>query len=338
MKNILFILPFLFLILFIVSFIKDRSKYRNSYYLFFTIIFTLELLIVKDMININILFSITLIMLLFLPFFLVINGIIMIKREGHGIAHLLSLALGLIIGFGEISTFIAVLTPEIVGSKLNDLSNLFTINRISMFFSISIMYISITFVVFVLYCLFLQILPKKRNFNYIIVLGSGLIDGEKVPKLLSDRIDKAIQIYKKSLVPSKIVLSGGQGSDEKISEAEAMKRYCIEKGIPDEDLIKEDKSTTTYENLNNSKAIINSRSGVKNIILVTSNYHVYRALRYSRKIKMNCNGVGSHVAFYYWPSALIREYIAIHAEKKHLIILILGWLLCIILVFLMNHF
>ena len=65
---------------------------------------------------------------------------------------------------------------------------------------------------------------------------------------------------------------------------------------------------------------------------MTSNYHVYRALRYCRRIGMDCTGIGSHVAFYYWPSALIREFIAIHTEKKHLFYLIGGWILTLAIV------
>lgn len=87
---------------------------------------------------------------------------------------------------------------------------------------------------------------------------------------------------------------------------------------------------TTFENLKFSKRIIDAREGSKYTVLVTSNYHVYRALRYCRKNKMKCTGVGSHVAFYYWPSALIREFIAVHSEKKHLITFIIGWVLCMI--------
>lgn len=245
---------------------------------------------------------------------------------------MLSLLLGLLIGLGEVSTFLAIiLIPELAGSKWDGTNYLFQISRISMLISASIIYVSMTFLVFVLYCVFLQIIPKKRNFNYIIVHGSGLINGNKVSKLLSNRVDKAIEIYKKASVSAKIILSGGQGIDEKISEAEAMRRYCLAKGIPSKDLIKEDKSKTTLQNLNNSKAIINGRSSDKNAVLVTSNYHVYRSLRYCKKIKLKCNGVGSRVALYYWPSALIREYVAIHFEKKHLVILIIGWLLIMIL-------
>ena len=53
-----------------------------------------------------------------------------------------------------------------------------------------------------------------------------------------------------------------------------------------------------------------------------------------RDLDFMCTGIGSHVAPYYWPSALIREFIAIHAEPKHAVIFILGWLLCIAAVFL----
>ena len=78
-----------------------------------------------------------------------------------------------------------------------------------------------------------------------------------------------------------------------------------------------------------SKQILDGREGRKYTALVTSNYHVYRALRYCRKIGLNCTGIGSRVAFYYWPSAMIREFIAIHAEKKHAVLFAAGWLLCI---------
>ena len=74
---------------------------------------------------------------------------------------------------------------------------------------------------------------------------------------------------------------------------------------------------------------MDSFEGRKYTALVSSNYHVYRALRYCREVGLECTGIGSHVAFYYWPSALIREYIAIHAEKKHLILFLAGWLSCI---------
>ena len=180
-----------------------------------------------------------------------------------------------------------------------------------------------------IYMLFLQTIPRKKDFDYVIIHGAGLLDGERVSKLLSDRLDKAIEVYRKDPSPTKLIPSGGRGPDESISEAEAMKRYLLAKGIPQEDILMEDASTTTFENLKNSKQILESRPGRRYTALVTSNYHVYRALRYCRKIGLKCTGIGSHVAFYYWPSALIREFIAIHAEKKHAVLFAAGWLLCV---------
>ena len=109
-----------------------------------------------------------------------------------------------------------------------------------------------------------------------------------------------------------------------------MKRYLLGKGIPESDIILEDASKTTLENLKFSKQILDGIDGRKNTALVTSNYHVYRALRYCRKIGLKCTGIGSRVAFYYWPSALIREFIAIHTEKKHVVMFIAGWLICVL--------
>ena len=197
----------------------------------------------------------------------------------------------------------------------------------------TVIYFSVSILLFVLYSIFLQIVPHKRDFDYIIIHGAGLIDGHKVSKLLSDRIDKAIEVYKKDPTPPIMIPSGGQGSDEDLSEAAAMAQYMIQHGIPEDMIILEDQSENTYRNLVNAKAIIDSREGSKYTTLVTSNYHVYRALRICRQIGFDATGIGSHVAFYYWPSALLREYIAVHAEKKHFIILMIGWLLILYLTF-----
>ena len=91
----------------------------------------------------------------------------------------------------------------------------------------------------------------------------------------------------------------------------------------------ENASTTTFENLSDSQQILDRQPGRKYTALVTSNYHVYRALRYCKKIGLPCTGIGSRVAFYYWPSALIREFIAVFVTKRFLILAILGYLLFI---------
>ena len=323
--------PAVFWALLAVSFHKDRSRYRNCYLLFFALfssVIALVRLAGPFQGTIVAVFAWgVLLTLLIVPFFLVWNGIVMLRREGRSLGNLLSLGLGLAVGFGEVAAFLAVIMPEIAGDSWDGANYLFQISRLGMFASVSVFYFSMAFVVFMLYCVFLQIIPHKRDFDYIIIHGAGLLDGDRMSKLLADRLDKAIEVYRKDPTPPVLIPSGGQGSDETISEAEAMQRYLLEKGVPADHIIKEDQSATTFENLKNSKAIIDAQEGSKYTALVSSNYHVYRALRYCRKIGLKCVGIGSHVAFYYWPSALIREFIAVHAETKHLIMLLAGWIL-----------
>ena len=323
-----------FWIVLIFTFHRDRSRYRNCYILFMAIVFTIAALTFlagehqkKAIIALMI---ITLLILLAVPYFLITNGILMYEREGHSLSNLLSLILGIVVAVGELATFVGALIPEFAGPEWRDNSPLFRLSGISMFISMTVLYISMAFVIFMIYCVFLQLIPRKRDFDYVIIHGAGLLEGNRISKLLSDRIDKAIDVFHKDPTPPVLIPSGGKGSDEKMSEAEAMKRYLLDKGIPAHMIIEEDLSANTFENLQNSKKIIDSQTGSKYTALVTSNYHVYRALRYCRKVGLKCTGIGSHVAFYYWPSALIREFIAIHKEKKHLILMIIGWALCML--------
>lgn len=161
----------------------------------------------------------------------------------------------------------------------------------------------------------------KPNQDFIIVLGSGLIN-DRVPPLLASRIDKAIEFYyrqKKVAVPPKIIFSGGQGPDEGLPEAEAMQNYAVEKGIPIEDTIQEDKSVSTYENMKFSKRIMDNMNGegAYHSIFATNNFHLFRAGIYAREAGLDSQGIGSKTAFYYWPNAMVREYIAVVVMGRH---------------------
>ena len=74
--------------------------------------------------------------------------------------------------------------------------------------------------------------------------------------------DKAVELWEADHRRAVIIASGGQGADEEVSEAEAMRTYLVEeRGVPADAVIEEDRSTTTMENLRNSKAIMDARSG-----------------------------------------------------------------------------
>ena len=242
--------------LFIFAFSKDRSRYRNCYFLFIALISVVPFLISLSGPYMNtvavIIINAVLLILLIVPFFLIYNGIVMIKREGRHLSQLLSLALGGMILLGEAAFFLALFRPYFTEGAI-DPSLWFLV---CMMVSVTVIYGSLSFLIFMLYTLFLQIIPRKKDFDYVIIHGAGLLDGQRVSKLLRDRLDKAIEVYRKDPTPPKLIPSGGQGSDEKISEAEAMKSYLMDQGIPENDIILEDASTTTYENLLNSKKIM----------------------------------------------------------------------------------
>lgn len=73
------------------------------------------------------------------------------------------------------------------------------------------------------------------------------------------------------------IVSGGKGDDEKISEALAMKNYLLEKGMDSDRIIMEDKSTSTYENIQNSLKILDELGMSHDMTIVTDGFHQYRA-------------------------------------------------------------
>jgi uncharacterized SAM-binding protein YcdF (DUF218 family) len=172
------------------------------------------------------------------------------------------------------------------------------------------------------------------------VLGSGLIN-DKVPPLLASRINKAIDFYWKQAAvasPPIILFSGGQGPDENLPEAEAMQKYAVEKGIPSEHTLTETRSVNTFQNMLYSKQIMDSIKGKYNIIFITNNFHLFRASLYAKMAGLKSQGIGSKTALYYWPNAMIREYIAIVVmqRKRHAIVVgtILGFSVLLTIIFL----
>ena len=244
--------------------------------------------------------------------------------------HFLSLALGIVLGVGEVAAVLYVL-------HLWGTIHLGVAGPWLQFFVLTVLYCSFLLLSFILYFIFLQFLPHTMRFNYVIIHGCGLSGGERLTRLLRDRVEKAIEIYNRCETKPVIIPSGGQGKNEKISEARAMQDYLLSRGIPAEHVIPEDRSASTAENLRFSKAIIDARGGEKRIALVSSGFHIYRCLRIAHQQGMKCTGFGSYTALYFLPSALIREFIAIFLNKTFLVWALLGYC-CFLTPFLMAAF
>lgn len=149
--------------------------------------------------------------------------------------------------------------------------------------------------------------------DVVIVLGAGL-KGENVSKTLQYRLDKAISYYGKNK-DAVIVVSGGQGFDEVIPEAQAMQNYLLKNGIPIDSIIMESKSTSTYENFVFSKEILdNYFDRDYTSCFITNDFHIYRATNLNRKASLNSNHYYAKTPITAIPVCYTRETIAVSLQ------------------------
>jgi uncharacterized SAM-binding protein YcdF (DUF218 family) len=148
--------------------------------------------------------------------------------------------------------------------------------------------------------------------DFVVVLGAGLVDGRRVTRLLAGRVDKGIEVFEDNGRRPLIVLSGGQGKDELVSEARAMRAYALERGIPSDDLLLEERSTSTKENLRYSREVMDvhwGRDGHYRCAVVTNEFHMMRTERLARAQGFSIMPVACRTSDVSWPGAFAREYL-----------------------------
>ncbi|MFE3193003.1 YdcF family protein [Nocardia sp. NPDC059240] len=246
-------------------------------------------------------------LLLVLAGLLMINGVQMWRREGRRFANLLSFGLGL-----------ALLSPYVMFVVEFELQNPWLT---AVFGSILLVesYLGFVLLAFLLYSAVYLRWPYRAGMGAIVVHGSGLI-GSRVPPLLASRLDRAFEVYTAEVAAGGspvLVTSGGKGSDESAAEADAMADYLIAKGLTPTAVLREDRSRTTRENLLYTGELLTDRRIDGPIVLVTSNFHALRTGILARQLGLDTTVVGSRTAFYYLPSAILREYAAILVEHKY---------------------
>lgn len=144
---------------------------------------------------------------------------------------------------------------------------------------------ALVYIIIVNVMMFRAIANKPDKPNVVVVLGCQVRNGSP-SRMLRRRLDAAKELLDK-FPDVKCVVSGGQGSDEIITEAECMKRYLIDSGISADRIIMEDKSKTTFENLKFTLEKLDEMGLGRDITIVTDGYHQYRA---SLIAKMNGAG------------------------------------------------
>lgn len=194
-------------------------------------------------------------------------------------------------------------------------------NKITIFIKYIAIYFSITFIIFCISSIIVNLNIKKKTYNAIIVLGGYLVNGNQLTRALTKRLNLAIKLYNNQKEKPKIIVSGGKIREETISEAEAMEKYLVSKNIPIQDIIKENKSKNTLENFKFSKQKLVGLNISENIAFVSNDFHILRSKIYSSKCKIKAKGVGAKTLWYYFPEAFINEYLALVLLYKNILIL-----------------
>jgi uncharacterized SAM-binding protein YcdF (DUF218 family) len=147
--------------------------------------------------------------------------------------------------------------------------------------------------------------------DYLVILGAGLW-GDRPSLALIQRLDEGLSFIKVN-PGTKIIVSGGMGSGETITEAEAMKRYLVEKGVDERLIIKEDRSTSTKENMKYTRELLNKLDGRENIKIqvVTNNFHMFRSKLLAKDNGFQAYGQPAPLHPLLIPAYYIREYIAV---------------------------
>ncbi|MEX0169724.1 YdcF family protein [Streptomyces sp. LMG1-1-1.1] len=311
-----FVVAAVFLLLFGAGVRRDRRRFGNAVYLGLAVTFLgLGLLTgiddappgVAETVMITVLLALGLGPVV-LAGLLCANGVKMVRKEGRSPANLLALlaGAGMFAVMGLAVTAAVTRSPALgvlVGTALLVLA-----------------YVSFLFLCFVGYAYLYGRMRIRRDADYVVVLGSGLIGGRRVPPLLASRLDRGRQVYEMLAARGGnapvLITSGGQGPDEEVPESHAMADYLVERGFPAGAVVREDRSRTTEENMLLSKELMERDRPGSSCVIVTNNFHAFRAALEARRAGLDGQVVGSPTAAYFWPSATIREFVAVFLQYK----------------------
>ncbi|MBC7274905.1 YdcF family protein [Nocardioides sp.] len=247
--------------------------------------------------------------LLALPLLLVADGILMMRRERRSLANTLALLTGLAMLLLPI-VLVALLRHE---------------NPVTSSVAVALLTAQVCagacFLAFVAHTALYAQIARRASAHAVIVLGSGLVRGGVSP-LLAARLEYAVDAATQREGPDGmpvIVPSGGQGPDEPRPEGQAMRDWLRQRGVAADDILVEDRARTTRENLLYSAQLLERHGQPTPYLIVTNNYHAPRAAMLARRLGIDAQAIGARTAWYYWPSAYLREFVAVMVEHRALI-------------------
>ena len=144
----------------------------------------------------------------------------------------------------------------------------------------------------------------------VIVLGAA-VRGSVPSATLAARLDCAYD-YLAQNPSAKVIVTGGKGNGERVTEAQASADYLVKKGISVDRILQENTSTSTLENLINAREILQKQfpEGAR-IVLVSSDFHLYRARLVARSLGIEADTMGNRSLPWLVPNFYLREYVAV---------------------------
>ncbi|MFD2759051.1 ElyC/SanA/YdcF family protein [Gulosibacter faecalis] len=244
--------------------------------------------------------------------YLLVAGMTTLRREGRTVSNLLGIAA--VVGVIGVAAVFVVAVLLQVGWLI-----VVTVAALGL-----TAYLAFVFFAFLGYGQVFARLRPRAGFDAVVVLGSKVF-GDRVPPLLAARIDRGLEAQRQELAEGRrpvLICSGGKGDDEQVAEGEAMARYAIEHGAERSLVRAEAASTNTDENLRFSLDLLRREGRGEQLLVATNDYHAFRAAMLSRRLRIDAQVVGAKTARDYFPSAVLREYIAVLVLEKwtHLVL------------------
>ncbi|MGN2640627.1 YdcF family protein [Nocardia takedensis] len=296
---------------FAMRFHSDRRRLGNGVFLLLGVLCTGVWVVAlgdQDVLPLLALVLVVLAPLLMFAFamLLIVNGAQLIRREGVRVHTLLPF----VVAAAFLSPYVGFVIAFVTGNFWTAIATASATLLVS--------YLGMLLLAFLTYAFLYSRLGYESGMDAIVVHGSGL-DGGDVPPLLAGRLDRALTVYRDEIASGAsplVVTSGGKGDDEEVAEADAMARYLRERGLPEEAILHEDRSTNTHENLLFTKRLLVERGGAGRMVLVTSNFHVLRTAILARTLGLDAEVIGSHTAMYYLPAAILREFAGVVVQYR----------------------
>lgn len=147
--------------------------------------------------------------------------------------------------------------------------------------------------------------------DFIIILGCWFRPDGTLPPLLRGRADQALSFWRsqreKTGKEARFVPSGGQGRNEPMPEANAIRNYLLSRDVEDRLILPETGSVNTLQNMEFSREIIQNTDPKGKIIFSTSSYHVFRSGLLAKEAGLSAEGIGCRTKWWFWPNAFVRE-------------------------------